>query len=160
MENWGLITFREDLLLVDPEHSSTHTIQSVYLVVAHEIAHQWFGNLVTMKWWNDLWLNEGFANWIEFLAVDSCYPGLNIWSQFTVSNHTRALELDSLVNSHPIEVDVRSPSDLDEIFDDITYCKGASLINMMYNYIGDEAFSRGLNDYFNLHMYKNVTTGI
>ncbi|KAF1743949.1 LOW QUALITY PROTEIN: hypothetical protein MXB_1102 [Myxobolus squamalis] len=159
MENWGLVTFREDLLLVDSKHSSMYTIQSVYLVVAHEIAHQWFGNLVTMKWWNDLWLNEGFANWIEYLAVNSCYPELNIWRLFTVSNHCRALELDSLVNSHAIEAEITILSELDQIFDDITYCKGASLINMMYNYIGDEAFSCGLKDYFQLHMYKNVTTG-
>uniref|UniRef100_A0A6G3MDL5 Puromycin-sensitive aminopeptidase (Trinotate prediction) n=1 Tax=Henneguya salminicola TaxID=69463 RepID=A0A6G3MDL5_HENSL len=159
MENWGLVTFREDLLLVDPEKSSKSTIKFVNLVMAHEFAHQWFGNLVTMKWWTDLWLNEGFANWIEYLSVDQCCPHLNIWKSFTSSNYCRALELDSLSHSHPIEVEIHDPSELDEIFDDITYCKGASIIHMMVNYIGQPDFLAGLQQYFHQHMYSNVTTG-
>lgn len=138
MENWGLVTYRETCLLVDPENTSASNKQWIALVVGHELAHQWFGNLVTMEWWNDLWLNEGYASFVEFLCVDHLFPEYDIWTQFVTENHCRALELDSLRNSHPIEVPVEDAADIDEIFDDISYCKGASIIRMLHKYIGDE----------------------
>lgn len=158
MENWGLITFREDLLLVDPAKTSNHTLKDVYLVIAHEIAHQWFGNLVTMKWWTDLWLNEGFANFIEFEAVNACYPDLLVWKTFYTTVYSSALELDSFISSHPIEVEDTHPAELDEIFDHITYCKGASVIRQMQILAGRENFRKGLSDYLRTFQYQNVTT--
>ncbi|XP_070570374.1 puromycin-sensitive aminopeptidase-like [Ptychodera flava] len=158
MENWGLITYRETALLVDPKNSSAMAKQWVALVVGHELAHQWFGNLVTMEWWTHLWLNEGFASWIEYLCVDHCLPEYDIWTQFVTNDYTRALELDALKNSHPIEVPVGHPSEVDEIFDLISYSKGASVIRMLHDYIGDEDFKKGMNAYLTKHAYKNTFT--
>lgn len=158
MENWGLVTYRENALLVDPNNSSTDTKQNVALVVAHELAHQWFGNLVTMEWWTHLWLNEGFATFMEFLCVDHIFPEFDIWSQFLIQCYSPALSLDSLNNSHPIEVPVKHPSEIDEIFDAISYQKGASVIRMLYTYIGDDNFRIGMKDYLNKFAYKNAAT--
>jgi len=158
MENWGLVTYRETALLVDPQETSAGTRQWVALVVGHELAHQWFGNLTTMEWWTHLWLNEGFASWIEYLCVDYCCPDYDIWTQFCASDYVRALELDALKNSHPIEVPVGHPSEVDEIFDAISYCKGASVIRMLHQYLGDEAFKKGLNHYVNKFAYQNGQT--
>jgi len=158
MENWGLVTYRETALLVDPKNSSLISKQTVAIVVGHELAHQWFGNIVTMEWWTHLWLNEGFASWIEYLCVDHCLPELDIWTHFVTSDYCRALELDSLKNSHPIEVPVGPPSEVDEIFDAISYSKGASTIRMLHNYIGDEAFRTGLHNYLEKFKYKNAVT--
>ncbi|XP_077862985.1 puromycin-sensitive aminopeptidase isoform X1 [Saccoglossus kowalevskii] len=158
MENWGLVTYRETALLVDPKNSSASAKQWVALVVGHELAHQWFGNLVTMEWWTHLWLNEGFASWIEYLCVDFCFKDYDIWTQFVTSDYTRALELDALKNSHPIEVAVGHPSEVDEIFDLISYSKGASVIRMLHDYIGDEDFKNGMNHYLSKHQYKNTFT--
>ena len=140
MENWGLVTYRETFVLVDPENTSLIRKQSIALTVGHEIAHQWFGNLVTMEWWTHLWLNEGYASFVEFLCVDHIFPDYDIWTQFVTDMYTRALELDCLKNSHPIEVAVGHPSEVDEIFDEISYNKGASVIRMLHHYIGDEDF--------------------
>lgn len=158
MENWGLVTYRETALLVDPNNSSLQSKQTVAIVVGHELAHQWFGNIVTMEWWTHLWLNEGFASWIEYLCVDHCLPELDIWTHFVNSDYCRALELDSLKNSHPIEVPVGPPSEVDEIFDAISYSKGASTIRMLHNYIGDEAFRVGLHNYLEKFKYRNAVT--
>ena len=158
MENWGLVTYRETALLVDPQKSSAKTKQWVALVVGHELAHQWFGNLVTMEWWTHLWLNEGFASWIEYLCVDYCFPEFDSWTQFVKNDLGRALELDALNNSHPIEVPVGHPSEVDEIFDAISYSKGASVIRMLHDYIGDEDFKVGMNAYLNDFMYTNAFT--
>jgi len=158
MENWGLVTYRETALLVDPQNSSAASKQRVAIVVGHEIAHQWFGNLVTMEWWTHLWLNEGFASWIEYLCVDYCFPKWDIWTQFVASDYTRALELDALRSSHPIEVPVGHPSEVDEIFDEISYNKGACIIRMLNDFIGDEAFRAGLNKYLTKHAYSNTQT--
>lgn len=128
------------------------------LVVGHELAHQWFGNLTTMEWWTDLWLNEGFASWIEYLCVDFCCKDYHIWKQFVCSDFTRALELDGLRNSHPIEVEVKNPSEIDEIFDAISYSKGASVIRMLYGWLGEEDFKAGLNSYLTTYQYKNGKT--
>ncbi|XP_049545886.1 puromycin-sensitive aminopeptidase isoform X1 [Anopheles darlingi] len=158
MENWGLITYRETFVLVDPENTSLIRKQSIALTVGHEIAHQWFGNLVTMEWWTHLWLNEGYASFVEFLCVDHLFPGYDIWTQFVTDMYTRALELDCLRNSHPIEVPVGHPSEIDEIFDEISYNKGASVIRMLHHYIGDEDFKRGMHIYLTRHQYRNTST--
>uniref|UniRef100_A0A667ZW01 Aminopeptidase n=1 Tax=Myripristis murdjan TaxID=586833 RepID=A0A667ZW01_9TELE len=158
MENWGLVTYRETALLIDPKNSCSSSRQWVALVVGHELAHQWFGNLVTMEWWTHLWLNEGFASWIEYLCVDHCFPEYDIWTQFVSADYTRALDLDALDNSHPIEVNVGHPSEVDEIFDAISYSKGASVIRMLHNYIGDEDFRKGMNAYLLKFQHKNAST--
>ncbi|KXZ75511.1 Puromycin-sensitive aminopeptidase-like Protein [Tribolium castaneum] len=158
MENWGLVTYRETCLLVDPQNTSAVQKQWIALVVGHELAHQWFGNLVTMEWWTHLWLNEGYASFVEYLCVDHLFPEYDIWTQFVNDTYIRALELDCLKNSHPIEVPVGHPSEIDEIFDDISYNKGASVIRMLHNYIGDEDFRKGMNLYLTRHQYKNTFT--
>lgn len=158
MENWGLVTYRETCLLVDPENTSAVRKQWIALVVGHELAHQWFGNLVTMEWWTHLWLNEGYASFVEFLCVAHLFPEYDIWTQFVTDTYIRALELDWLKNSHPIEVPVGHPSEIDEIFDDISYNKGASVIRMLHKYIGDEDFRKGMNLYLTRHQYKNTFT--
>ncbi|KAL5005760.1 hypothetical protein ScPMuIL_016918 [Solemya velum] len=158
MENWGLVTYRETALLIDPDNSSSKVKQWVALVVGHELAHQWFGNLVTMEWWTHLWLNEGFASWIEYLCVDHCFPEFDIWTQFVTQDLGRALELDALDNSHPIEVPVGHPDEVDEIFDAISYSKGASVIRMLHDYMGDEDFKKGMNIYLTKFKYGNTFT--
>ncbi|XP_037947541.1 puromycin-sensitive aminopeptidase [Teleopsis dalmanni] len=158
MENWGLVTYRETFVLVDPKNTSLIRKQSIALTVGHEIAHQWFGNLVTMEWWTHLWLNEGYASFVEFLCVNHLFPEYDIWTQFVTDMHTRALELDCLKNSHPIEVPVGHPSEIDEIFDEISYNKGASVIRMLHDYIGESDFRKGMNIYLTRHQYKNTCT--
>ncbi|XP_072390827.1 puromycin-sensitive aminopeptidase [Diabrotica undecimpunctata] len=158
MENWGLVTYRETCLLVDPKNTSAVSKQWIALVVGHELAHQWFGNLVTMEWWTHLWLNEGYASFVEFLCVNYLFPEYDIWTQFVNDSYIKALELDSLKNSHPIEVPVGNPSEIDEIFDDISYNKGASVIRMLHHYIGDEDFRKGMHLYLTRHQYKNTFT--
>lgn len=158
MENWGLITYRETLLLVDPNNTSLLKKQHIALTVGHEIAHQWFGNLVTMKWWTDLWLNEGYASFSEFLCTHFLFPEYDIWTQFVTDMYTRALNLDSLKSSHPIEVEVQHPDEIDEIFDEISYNKGACVIRMLHNYIGDEDFRKGMHLYLSRHQYGNTKT--
>lgn len=158
MENWGLVTYRETCLLVDPQNTSTVRKQWIALIVGHELAHQWFGNLVTMEWWTHLWLNEGYASFVEFLCVAHLFPEYDIWTQFVTDTYIKALELDALKNSHPIEVPVGHPSEIDEIFDDISYNKGASVIRMLHSYIGDEDFRKGMSLYLNRHSYSNALT--
>jgi len=158
MENWGLVTYRETALLVDPENTSSGTKQWVALVVGHELAHQWFGNLVTMQWWTHLWLNEGFASWVEFLCVDHCFPDWNIWLQYVNMSLKRALQLDALDSTHPIEVPVGHPNEIDEIFDAISYEKGNSIIRMLQNWLGAEPFRKGLALYLKKFQYSNAFT--
>lgn len=158
MENWGCITYREHALLVDPDNTTLATKQWVAMVVAHELAHQWFGNLVTMRWWTDLWLNEGFASWIEYLAVDHIFPEWNMWTQFVVDEQQQALKLDALEHTHPIEVPVHHPDEIRSIFDAISYSKGASVIHMLHKYLGAEVFQGGLRHYLETHKYGNTDT--
>ncbi|XP_054285541.1 puromycin-sensitive aminopeptidase-like [Macrosteles quadrilineatus] len=158
MENWGLVTYREVCLLVDPENTSTVRKQFIALVVGHELAHQWFGNLVTMEWWTHLWLNEGYASFVEFLCVAHLFPEYDIWTQFVTDMYIPALQLDCLNNSHPIEVPVGHPNEIEEIFDDISYNKGASVIRMLYHYIGGEDFRKGMHLYLTRHQYGNTFT--
>jgi len=158
MENWGAITYRESALLVDPEHSSTMNKQWVALVIAHELAHQWFGNLVTMEWWTHLWLNEGFASYIEYLAVDHIFPKWDIWTQFLDADFGRALSADALLHTHAIEVEVHHPAEISEVFDAVSYSKGASIIRMLADYLGENNFRDGLRHYLKKHSYANTVT--
>ena len=158
MENWGAITYRESALLYDPQNSSLQNKQRVALVIAHELAHQWFGNLVTMEWWTDLWLNEGFANYIEYVALDALFPEWQMWTHFVEVDAGEALRLDALASTHPIEIEVHHPSEINEIFDAVSYAKGASVIRMLAMYLGERAFRRGLNAYLTENAYKNATT--
>lgn len=158
MENWGLITYRSIYILDDPETSSFTSRLNIALTVSHELAHQWFGNLVTMEWWSDLWLNEGFATWIEWVATDHFFPEWNVWETFVEMDYTEALKLDQLDNSHAIENGVEDATHVDEIFDIITYQKGCCVIRMLANHLGSETFKKGLQLYLKRHMYQNTTT--
>lgn len=158
MENWGAVTYRETAILVDEKNSSLATKQWTAMVVAHELAHQWFGNLVTMGWWTDLWLNEGFASWVEYLAVDHLFPEWNMWTQFVTDDYNHARDLDALNNTHPIVVEVHHPREIDTIFDAISYQKGASVIRMLHAYLGEADFKKGLHDYLIKHSYSNAAT--
>jgi len=158
MENWGLITYRENAVLLDPINSSTAGKQRVAGVILHEEAHQWFGNLVTMQWWTELWLNEGFASFMGALATDALFPEWDIWTQFVGDDLAQALSLDGLRSTHPIEVEVEHPRDIRQIFDAISYSKGASVIRMIRAMIGDSAFREGIQIYLDRFAYSNATT--
>jgi len=158
MENWGAITYREIGLLIDPERTSIRNKQMIATVIAHELAHQWFGNLVTMEWWTHLWLNEGFASYISYLAVDHMFPEWDMWTQFSVEDLGVALRLDALHHTHPIEVPVHHPDEIGEIFDEVSYSKGASVIRMLAAYLGEKDFRDGLRYYLKKHSYKNTET--
>lgn len=156
MENWGAITFRETILLYDPKTSSTRTKQFIAEVISHEIAHQWFGNLVTMKWWNDLWLNESFATFMATKFVDKFYPEWDLWNQFVEDAMNVAMGLDSLKTTHPIDVTVNSPAEIREIFDAISYDKGGCVLRMLEHYVGETNFRKGLKRYLSDFKYKNA----
>ena len=158
MENWGAITYRETALLVDQANSSAGTRQRVAEVVAHEMAHMWFGDLVTMAWWDDLWLNESFASWMGSKAVDWLFPEWDMWTQFVNMDTNRALSLDGLKNSHPIEQEVKDPAEVSQLFDAISYSKGASVIRMLEQFLGPETFQQGLQRYLSAHLYGNART--
>ncbi|KAM0866607.1 hypothetical protein ACQ4PT_042519 [Festuca glaucescens] len=157
MENYGLVTYRESALLYDEQLSSASNKQQVAITVAHELAHQWFGNLVTMEWWTHLWLNEGFASWVSYLAVESIFPEWNNWTQF-LDETTSGLRLDALAESHPIEVEVNHASEIDAIFDSISYDKGASVIRMLQSYLGADRFQKALASYIKKYAYSNAKT--
>ncbi len=157
MENWGLITYREIALLADPRTTSISSRQYIATVIAHELAHQWFGNLVTMEWWNDLWLNESFATLMEYIAVDALYPEWNIWSDFATNESIMALRRDAIDGVQSVQVDVHHPDEISTLFDGaIVYAKGARLLRMIQHYIGHEAFQAGLKQYFAAHAYNNT----
>ena len=158
MENWGAVTYRETALLVDPQNSSAGTRQRVAEVVAHEMAHMWFGDLVTMQWWDDLWLNESFASWMGTKAVDWLFPEWQMWTQFVNMDTSRALSLDGLKNSHPIEQEVKDPAEVSQLFDAISYSKGASVIRMLEQFLTPEVFRQGLYRYLSGHQYQNAQT--
>ncbi|XP_013979610.1 alanyl (membrane) aminopeptidase-like b [Salmo salar] len=159
MENWGLITYRETALLYEEGVSSTSNKEWIATVIAHELAHQWFGNLVTMKWWNDLWLNEGFATYISYMGVDHIEPKWNIKDLFVLNDIQTAFQVDSLASSHPLssnEDDVQTPSDITELFDSITYSKGAAVLRMLSDYLKDKVFMDGLKKYLQAFQYSNA----
>ncbi|MBI2184303.1 MAG: M1 family metallopeptidase [Thaumarchaeota archaeon] len=155
MENWGAVTFREIALLVDSD-SAVRTKKRVAEVVAHELAHQWFGNLVTMKWWDDLWLNESFATFMAYKFVDATYPEWKAWQDFLRGDTSGAMNRDSLRSTHPIEAQINQPSDIEQIFDDISYGKGASVLRMIEAYMGADSFRKGVDDYLNRYRYSNA----
>tara|TARA_Y100001968_G_C19420868_1_gene751679 strand:- start:426 stop:2426 length:2001 start_codon:yes stop_codon:yes gene_type:complete len=156
MENWGAITYREVALLFDEKNSAPATKQRIAEIVAHEMAHMWFGDLVTMKWWNDLWLNESFASWMATKAIDHLFPEWNMWTQFIYTDYNSGLSLDGLENSHPIVQAVNNPSEINQLFDAISYSKGASIIRMLETYVGEDKFRDGLRQYMQLYKYSNA----
>ncbi|ORY48217.1 hypothetical protein BCR33DRAFT_714617 [Rhizoclosmatium globosum] len=158
MENWGLVTYRNVCLLCVENDSTASAKKEIAYTVAHELAHQWFGNLVTMQWWNDLWLNEGFATFVGWLAVDHLFPEWDIWTNFIVSEFLDALNLDAMRSSHPIDVDVKSAAEVGEIFDSISYAKGASVIRMLNDFLGGQVFMDGVRTYLQEFKYKNTVT--
>jgi aminopeptidase 2 len=158
MENWGLITFRTVSLLFDEKSSSIIFKKSTAYTICHEIAHQWFGNLVTMEWWNDLWLNEGFASFVGWWAVGDIFPDWDIWTSFVNEDMPKALELDALRSSHPIQVTVNHPSEIHQIFDAISYYKGASVIRMLGSWLGEDVFLAGVRHYVKRHKLGNAST--
>lgn len=157
MENWGLITYRESCLLADPELTPESSRRFIATVIAHELSHQWFGNLVTMQWWNDLWLNESFANMMEYVAIDALQPNWHMWEDFATNEVTAALRRDSLDGVQSVQADVNHPDEISTLFDPaIVYAKGGRLLVMVRKLIGEEAFRTGLKSYFEKFAYKNT----
>jgi aminopeptidase N len=158
MENWGAILYFENTLLVDPRLSTEHDKQYVYLVIAHEMAHQWFGDLVTMDWWDDLWLNESFANWMEAKAIDHLHPD---WEAFLIESDGKesAYTLDATSSSHPVVQPAETMDQVNEIGDAITYDKGAAVIRMLEAYVGPDAWQKGVRAYIRNHAYANAVRG-
>jgi puromycin-sensitive aminopeptidase len=157
MENLGCITFRESLLLVDPATSTQNEQQLVVDVVAHELAHMWFGDLVTMRWWNGIWLNEAFATFMEIAACDAYRPDWERWTSFGLER-SAAFDVDALDSTRSVEFEVRSPADCEGMFDVLTYQKGGSLLRMLEQYLGEQTFREGVSHYLRLHSYKNTET--
>ncbi len=158
MENLGCITYRESLLLADPATSTQFDLQNLADVVAHEMAHMWFGDLVTMKWWNGIWLNEAFATFMEVACCDAYRPDWQRWASFSLERST-AFEVDSLASTRTVEYPVEAPEDCDGMFDVLTYQKGGSLLRMLEQYLTPEAFQRGVSHYLSKHEYANTETG-
>jgi puromycin-sensitive aminopeptidase len=157
MENLGCVTFRESLLLADPEKATQPELALVADVIAHELAHMWFGDLVTMRWWNGIWLNEAFATFMELLAIDAYRPDWERWSQF-LRSRSIALEVDALESTRSIEYPVRSPDDASGMFDILTYTKGAAVLRMLEQYLGAERFRDGIRRYLDEHRFGNTET--
>jgi len=156
MENWGAITYREILLHVDKD-TSIRAKKSVAHVIAHEIAHMWFGDLVTMKWWDDLWLNESFATFMDYKSTDRAYPDWKVWQDFVRTSTSGAMGRDSLTKTHPIMANVHDPEEIEELFDEISYGKGASILRMIEAYIGSENFKRGVAQYLQKFRFSNAS---
>ncbi|GAY73330.1 lysyl aminopeptidase [Lentilactobacillus kosonis] len=157
MENWGLVTYREAYLLLDPDNTALETKQVVATVIAHELAHQWFGDLVTMKWWDDLWLNESFANMMEYVSIDAIEPDWHIWELFQTSDAPMALQRDATDGVQPVHVEVSNPAEIDALFDPaIVYAKGARMLVMVRALLGDDNLRAGLKNYFAAHKFDNA----
>lgn len=157
MENWGLLTYRERLLVAYPGQTSQAIKEAISLVIAHETSHQWFGDLTTMQWWDDLWLNESFANMMEYQAVDALFPEWNVWDMFINYEGLLAFRRDATPGVQAVKTPVNHPDEISTIFDpSIVYAKGGRLLYMLKNYIGEEAFRKGLTQYFTKHAYKNT----
>ncbi|XP_045068708.1 aminopeptidase N-like isoform X2 [Coregonus clupeaformis] len=159
MENWGLITYRETALLFNPVSSSNADKEWIATVISHELAHMWFGNLVTMKWWNDLWLNEGFASYVSYLGANSAEPTWNITDLIVLNEVHGVMSADALASSHPLsakEEDIMRPAQISELFDSITYSKGAAVLRMLSEFLTEPVFARGLSTYLNTFKYSNT----
>lgn len=159
MENWGLITYRVVDVMFDEKTSGASTKERVAEVVQHELAHQWFGNLVTMDFWDGLWLNEGFATWMSWYSCNVFYPEWKVWQSYVTDNLQSALSLDSLRSSHPIEVPVKRADEVNQIFDAISYSKGSCVLRMISTYLGEDVFMEGIRQYLKKHAYGNTQTG-
>ncbi len=157
MENWGGIVYFESILLYDPAKSSEETKQRIFGVIAHEMAHQWFGDLVTMAWWDNLWLNEGFASWMGTKCTAHFNPQWHIWLRANTAKQ-RAMATDALSATHPIQQPIRTESEANSAFDEITYQKGQSLLRMLESYLGEDDFRAGIRSYMQAHKYSNTTT--
>ncbi|KAM6391416.1 endoplasmic reticulum aminopeptidase 1 [Rhynochetos jubatus] len=155
MENWGLTTYRESALLYDSEKSSASSKLWITMIIAHELAHQWFGNLVTMEWWNDLWLNEGFAKFMEFMSVSVTHPELRVEDYF-LRRCFDAMAVDALNSSHAISTPVEDPAQILEMFDDVSYEKGSCILNMLRDYLTADVFKAGLVQYLQKYSYQNT----
>ncbi len=158
MENWGIITCRETGLITELADANPITLQNIATLIAHEISHQWFGNLVTMKWWDGLYLNEGFATLMQYICIDKLYPEFEVFNRFCSDTVIPALGLDALQNSHPIEMPLKDASEISQVFDKITYCKGASVMFMLHEFIGADVFKEAIQDYMEQFSYDNATT--
>ncbi len=158
MENLGCITYRENLLLADPATSTQMEMQSLADVITHELAHMWFGDLVTMQWWNGIWLNEAFATFMEVACCDAYRPDWKRWATFSLERSI-AFEVDSLASTRPVEFPVHAPADCEGMFDVLTYQKGGALLRMLEQYLGEEQFRLGVNEYLRSHAYGNTETG-
>ncbi|MST79499.1 M1 family metallopeptidase [Lactobacillus equicursoris] len=157
MENWGLVTYREAYLLLDPDNTTLEMKKLVATVVTHELAHQWFGDLVTMEWWDNLWLNESFANMMEYLSVDHLEPNWHIWEMFQTSEAAAALTRDATDGVQSVHVEVNDPAEIDALFDGaIVYAKGSRMLVMVRSLLGDEALRKGLKYYFDQHKFGNA----
>ncbi|HEU5351932.1 MAG TPA: M1 family metallopeptidase [Terracidiphilus sp.] len=156
MENFGAITYRETDLLVDPATATVSAKKNVALVVAHEMAHQWFGDLVTMQWWNNIWLNEGFATWMESKAVAALHPEWHI-AQDVAESENSTLNLDSAPTTHAIRAPANTRNEIEQMFDGISYGKGSDVLLTVENYLGPEVFRRGVHRYLEAHLYGNAT---
>lgn len=159
MENWGLITYRIVDVLLDEKTSGASRKERIAETVQHELAHQWFGNLVTMDFWDGLWLNEGFATWMSWYSCNVFYPEWKVWQTYVIDNLQGALSLDSLRSSHPIEVPVKRADEINQIFDAISYSKGSSVLRMISKYLGEDVFLQGVRNYIKKHAYGNTETG-
>lgn len=158
MENWGLITYRERCLLADPATTSQSGREVIALVICHELSHMWFGDLVTMRWWDDLWLNESFANVMEYVAVNALFPEWEIWNTFVAQEGLSALRRDAIAGVQAIKTEVNHPDEISTLFDpSIVYAKGGRLIRMLMQYVGEEDFRKGLKMYFAKHTYANTS---
>uniref|UniRef100_A0A1B0DFZ4 glutamyl aminopeptidase n=1 Tax=Phlebotomus papatasi TaxID=29031 RepID=A0A1B0DFZ4_PHLPP len=158
METWGLITYRETALLYDPLISSSVNKQRVASVVAHELSHMWFGNLVTMRFWNDLYLNEGFASYIQYKGCDHLFPSWGMMDQFLIDDVHYVFRIDASLATHPIVQTVSNPDQITEMFDSISYSKGAAIIRMLEDIIGKDNFQKSITRYLNAHKYGNADT--
>lgn len=156
MENTGCITFREVILLIDDKHGSVGLKKEIASVIAHEMAHQWFGDLVTMKWWDDIWLNEGFATWMSSKPIEAWKPEWNFQLD-DVNDTAQTMNTDSLENTRPIHQAAETPAQIQELFDGIAYGKAAAVLRMLESYLGEQTFRAGVNAYIQKHQYGNAT---
>uniref|UniRef100_A0A669BWU9 Aminopeptidase n=1 Tax=Oreochromis niloticus TaxID=8128 RepID=A0A669BWU9_ORENI len=159
MENWGLITYRETALLYDEAFSSNANKERIATIIAHELAHMWFGNLVTLRWWNDLWLNEGFASYVEYLGANYAEPDWNVGDLFVLGDIQKVFAIDALVSSHPLsskEEDIKTPAQINELFDSISYSKGASVLRMLSDFLTEDVFRLGLRSYLTQFRFGNA----
>ena len=157
MENIGAVTFRESLLILDEKSATRSELSRSVTVIAHELAHMWFGDLVTMEWWDGIWLNEAFASLMEVISSDATYPEFKLWGEMNLSR-TAGFSVDSLTNSRPIEFKVESPEQAEEMFDALTYEKGSTVLRMFETFVGEDKFRKGVQAYLNMYKYQNTNS--